>query len=163
MTQEQLQDLLLDPIFQFNFKVQKCNPFLFDPIRFSFQNQYGTRDYYTFKSRNTEQDTITNENFYKTIGTWNEGTFTIPNHERGFTTYSQDVITEMTAETDWISQDESDFLRELYKSPDIKIIYRDQIIPVVITSTTWDEKTIARQKLSRHIISFRLSIKPTTI
>jgi hypothetical protein len=162
MTQQQLQQLLLDEIFTFEFEiVDNCSQF--DPIRFSFMNQYGTRDYFTFTLRNNETDTIERQNYYKNIGSWSEANYNIEPLERGWTTYAADIETNYVAETDWLDDDISRWLRELFLSTDVKVWFEGEFIPVVLTNTTYDVKTIARQKLYRHIITFRHAIKKKVI
>lgn len=162
MEQYQLEQLLLDEIFTFNFEVvENCSQF--DPVRFSFQNQYGTRDYFTFTMRNTEGDSINRENFYKNIGTWTDTNYTIDPVERGWTNYAADIETNYIAETDWLEDDISRWLRELFLSTDVKVWFEGEFIPVVLTNTTYDVKTIARQKLYRHTITFRHAIKKKVI
>jgi hypothetical protein len=162
MEQYQLEQLLLDEIFEFNFEVvENCSQF--KPIRFSFLNPYGTRDYYTFTLRNNETDTIERQNFYKNIGTWSDETYTIPTADRGWTTYSSDIETDYVAETDWLDEDISLWLRDLFLSTDVKIWFQGEFIPVVLTNTTYDVKTIARQKLFRQTITFRHAIKKKVI
>ena len=125
---------------------------VFDPVRVSFVNQYGVKDYFTFDKRNTYTVESQRTNYQQVLGSWNSATFSIDPMGRGLRTFSTALTERMTMETDWLNDDESLYLKELYTSPHINLYYKGQWIPAVITSKVYDEKTVARQKLYRYTL-----------
>lgn len=158
-TQSELNSALLDEIFRFEFRIKSnCSPF--KPMRFSFRNAYGMRDYITFNMRNTEVEDIQREMFYKNIGTWNQATYTIPSMDRGHQVFATNVEKLYTAQTDFMDQDKSPWLLELFRSPDVKVFFDGDFFPVVITSQQYEVKDFSRENLFRYTIEFRSAYKP---
>ena len=130
----------------------------FEPIQLSFMNEFGVRDYYTFTKRNTLTENITRNNFQRDAGTWSASSFSIQPWERGEQTFNTQVVTNMTVSTDWLTDDVSKWLERLFVSPDVKIWYNDEWRAVTLTSTTYNEKTVARDnKMFRHELSLQFS------
>jgi hypothetical protein len=158
-TQSQLNSALLDEIYRFDFKiVSNCSPF--KPVRFSFRNAYGVRDYITFNMRNTEVESIEREMFYKNVGTWDKATYTIPEMDRGHQVFATNVEKLYTAQSDFIDEDKSRWILELFRSPDVKVFFDGDFFPVVITSTSYEVKNYMRENLFRYTIEFRSAYKP---
>ena len=147
--------------YQATFNIQDdCTPF--DPIRISFLNQYGMRDYYTFDRRNTYTVDTNRSNYKQVLGTWSSDTFSIDQVGRGLRTFSSEIEELMMLSTNWMDDETSKWLQELFTSPHI-LIYKDgQWEPCVINSKTYDERTKARQKMYRYDISVRYS-NPKTV
>ena len=129
----------------------------FDPIRVSFLNQYGVKDYFTFDKRNTYTVEDTRKNYKQSLGSWNSAAFAIDQMGRGLRTFASSLKERMTMETDWLTDDVSIYLQELFTSSHINIEYQGQWTPVVITSKVYDEKTVAREKLYRYTLEIEYS------
>jgi len=125
----------------------------FDPIPLSFMNQYGVKDYFMFDRRNEVLVNSTRNNYYRTLGTWSSDTFTIDPHGRGATTFSEQILTELTVSSDWMSDDESKWLEELYTAPTVSAYIDGDWEPCVVKTVNYEQKTIARQKMFRHTIT----------
>ena len=159
LTQSGLNDLLLDEIYRFDFTLtDRCAPF--SRVRFSFRNAFGQRDYFTFTMRNTENFSIEREMFYKNVGTWNSASFTIDPLDRGHSIYATNVEQVFTAQTDFIDEDKSNWLKELFTSPEVMCFQNGEFIPVVITTASYEVKNYARENLFRYTIEYIHSIKP---
>jgi len=146
-----------DVIYSANFEIDdECSKF--DPVTVSFMNQYGVKDYYTFDRRNTRRVTANRNNYDKMLGTWNSTSFTIHDYDRGRTTFSTAITTEMTLQTNWLTDAVSEWMQELYTSPSVSIFIDGQWEPVTITTQTYEEKTEARNnRLFQHEIAVRYS------
>ena len=144
-----------DVIYSANFEItDECSKF--DPITVSFMNQYGVKDYYTFDRRNTRQVNTTRNNYDKSLGSWSSSSFSIDQTGRGRTTFSSEVQTEMTLQTNWLTDAVSEWMQELYTSPSVMIYVDGQWEPVTIETMTYEEKTEARNNiLYQHEISVR--------
>ena len=58
-------------------------------------------------------------------------------------------------QTDWMQDNVSEWLRELYISPSVMAYIDGQWEPVVITTATYNEKTYARDQLFQHEITVK--------
>jgi hypothetical protein len=131
----------------------------FEPIQISYMNKYGVRDYWTWTKRNTLQIQTERDTFYRDLGTWGSGTWSANSWDRGTQVFNQIGRTQMTLSTDWISQNDAFALEQLFTSPDIKAYINDQWIAATVTSTTYDQKTHAREvNLIRYEIQIEFSI-----
>jgi len=156
----ELADYLDAEIYSRRFDVTEyCTPF--EPIRLSFVNQYGMKDYYTFDKRNTYTVETKRQNYLETLGTWEASTFTIPQQGRGFRTFASEISETMSLSTNWVDTDVAKWMQELFTSPSVMIYKAGQWEPCVITSNTYQEMTKARQKLFRYEISVQYSNQKT--
>lgn len=162
LTQSGLLEIRKDEIFRWNFTLKE-NCLRYEKIRFCFQNNYGMTDYYTFELKNTETDTIQRGNFYKNVGEYNTANYSVDEYDRGYTMFSANIETDYTCETDYLDEDISVWLRSLFLSKSIFVVMEGVLFPVVITTTSFDIKTLAREKLIRHTIQFRKSVKNRVI
>lgn len=155
----ELLDYIGEKIYEATFRpYDACTPF--EPIRLSFLNQYGMKDYYTFDRRNTKQVNTNREDYQANLGTWSDSSWAIFPTERGRRTFSSEIQTEITLSTDWMTDEESRWLQELYTSPVVYMFSTEEpgaYEPVVITSSTYEEKTYNRNRFFQHTITVRLS------
>lgn len=140
------------------FKVEEeCSRF--EPIQLSYMNKYGVRDYWTWTKRNTLQIQTERDTFYRDLGTWGSSGWDANTWDRGTTVFNQIGRTRMTLSTDWISESEALVLEQLFTSPDVKAYINDQWIAVTVSSTTYDQKTHAREvNLIRYEIQIEFSV-----
>jgi len=59
--------------------------------------------------------------------------------------------------TDWIKDEEAQDLMELFRSPDVYIIKDDEIYPIIITTTSYIEKTVKNDRLFNYKIDFQMA------
>jgi hypothetical protein len=136
--------------------VDNCSPF--EPMRLSFLNEFGGRDYYTFTKRNTYTEDVKRNNYFRDAGSWSSSSFTINSHERGTQTFNSTATANMFVSTDWVSDDISIWLEKLYTSPEVKLYYNGQWIAVNITTSNYQQKTVARDnKVFRHELNLEFS------
>lgn len=152
----ELADYLGEEIYSARFDVvEYCTPF--EPIRLSFVNQYGMKDYYTFDKRNTYTVETNRTNYLDTLGSWQASTFDVSPTGRGFTTFASEIKETMSLSTDWVDDATAIWMQELFTSPSVLIYKGGQWEPCVITSNAYQEMTKARQKLFRYEISVQYS------
>ena len=145
-----------DVIYRADFVIEDaCTAF--DPITVSFMNQYGVRDYHTFDRRNTRTTTTSRNNYNKTLGSWSASSFSIDPVGRGKTTFSSEVVTNMTLSTNWMDDETSKWLEELFVSPSTMIYVDGAWEPCVITTTNYDQRTYARSSMFQHEIEVEFS------
>ena len=128
--------------------------------RFAFLNELGGWDYFTFEYADGKSDTITRETYDKTFVPYNTTTNSAPYNmsNRGSEVYSISYKESRVAESDYLSQAEADWLRELVESPEVYIQSGTDFLPVVITDTNFTYKTNPRsQKLYRLTIRYTMA------
>jgi len=141
-------DLIYQAAFELDASCEK-----FEPVTVSFMNQYGVKDYYTFTKRNTRQVATDRTEYTKTLGTWSADTFSIGETDRGRKVFSSTAKTEMTLMSDWLTDAQSLWLKEMFASPSVNIYIDGQWEPCVLTTATYEEKTYARNFLFQHEIT----------
>ena len=145
-----------DIIYEATFTVDDtCERF--DPVTVSFVNQYGVKDYMDFKKRNTSTTNTNRNNYTKVLGSWSSDSFAIDQHGRGKTTFSSDAMTRVTLSTDWMEDSVSTWLQELYISPSVQLYINGQWEPCTITTSSYSEKTYARNQLFQHELTVEFS------
>lgn len=75
-------------------------------------------------------------------------------YDRGRTVYNTDVTTTYRAISNWMSEDDANYLRELFSSGDVYRVYDGNIIPVIVTTTTYEPKQTINEKLISVEINF---------
>ena len=132
----------------------------FEPIQFSWINSLGTSDYYTFYKRNTETDNIQRNNYYQLPGSWSGSTYEVYPYNRGSRTYSTQIVQSWTAQTDYMSELEGEYLRSLFLSPSVNIYWDGKWQSVELTSNQYEYQTFGRDKLFRYTITFNTANNP---
>jgi len=128
--------------------------------RFAFLNELGGYDYYSFDLAHTKQDNITRETYEQTFVPYSTTTnaATYDKSRRGSKVYSISYEETRTAESDYLTQEQADWLRELVESPEVYIQEGTDFVPVVITNSNFTYKTNPRtQKLYTLSIQYKLS------
>jgi len=119
---------------------QSCSRY--DNVRLAWRNRLGAWDYMNFRGKSTESVDITSEEMESVPGTWDSGTYSYGNYERGKETLYTEATRKLVINSDYLNQDEAQWLEELFTSTDIQIIDDNSIIyPVVITNKTYTKKT----------------------
>ena len=145
-----------DVIYSQTFQVaDPCSKF--DDVTVSFVNQYGVKDYFTFDRRNTYGVNTSRQEYYQTTGSWSDATFSIDQHNGGSTVFSSEIETQMTLSSNWMDDNTSAWLEELYKSPSVQVYYNGQWEPAVITSNNYQQKTYSRDKLFQHVLQVKFA------
>ena len=156
----EVEDYLLDMIYEMRYDIVSYDCQKFEPIRLSFINSVGTHDYYTFYKRNTETDNITRNNYYQLPGTWSSTTYTVYPHNRGSRTFSTQIVQSWTAQTDYMTEQEGDFLKSLFLSPSVNMYWDGKWQSIELTNNTYEYQTWGRDKLFRYTITFNTSVNP---
>lgn len=153
------------------FVIDDCNPSGFGRWRFSWLNNLGGRDWFNFTRRNTEKYNNKTETYYRepkwvsnsiygvtsSIDTVSPATF-------GDMVSNKTIETTYTAMTDWITEEQSEFLKGLFNSPHVIGYDPNNAGPYLVTikSNSYEVQTYARQKLFNYEIEFTLGQPITT-
>ena len=140
-------------------KEEVCNDF--DPIRFSWVNEYGFMDYYSFDKKNVKSVNTKRNTYLKEPNDYNSATFSVGIGSRGITTYSQKSEETYEANTGYMTDAEAETLQYLFRSPDVRVqsnrFNTEEYLPVVVTDAKWMEKTNRVDRLFQYTVRFKLA------
>jgi hypothetical protein len=138
----------------------ECNDY--SHIQFAWQNSLGYRDQFTFTKRVNHNTNTRNNNFLKGAADYNGTNYSVDLQDRGYTTYSQKIENDFTVMSNYMNDEEAQLLKHLHQSAEVKVRfasgpYANQWVPVVITKTSYNQKTIRKDKLFQYTVNFRLA------
>jgi hypothetical protein len=139
----------------------------FQPIRFTWLNPLGGRDWYTFMKRNTFVQQASRSTLYKLPGYWSAAAYSVYDNQParyGTTVFRNDLANSWTASTDWLTEQESAWLREMFASPSVFAYLPDRTQPVgiIIQDAEYTVQTIRRENLFQYFVSFVESLPGNT-
>ena len=141
-------------VYRVDNVIDECNDFA--PVQLSWLNSKGFRDYFYFSKRTDESINIVKNNYERIEGTWGSDTFEVPTYSRGNTTFSQELTKKRTINTRYLSDEEAQYLKYLFISPDVRVRYNNETnwIPITITDTRWTERTFRKDKFFQYTINY---------
>jgi hypothetical protein len=131
--------------------------------RFAFINKLGVWDYYTATLVKTESETYTQDTFEQEFINYSttDGSVPFNKSRRGTTIYNKSITKNFSAQTDWLTTEQADWLIELFNSPSVYVQYEGGFVPIIVTNTTAQKKTNPRgQKLFTYRIQYQYANKP---
>ena len=141
---------------RYNIEGPACD---YDGVRFAWKNQFGVWDYYTFTLQSDSAFTIERNSFGKTFVDYSTTSTTVAydRERRGATQFYNGLDQTRTANSNWLTQAEADWLRELFFSANVYQQTGGNLFPIVITSANVIEKTNPR---TQKVFQFQLEFKP---
>lgn len=129
--------------------IQNCSPYT--NVRIMFLNRLGGYDYYNF---NYDSKIVTNINrttYNKTLA------YNYQIGDRGRTVLTIDAEDQVTVNTDFISEYDYAWLKELITSPEVFVIDEVRMLklPIIITDTAWEQKTRLREKVFNLVMTYQ--------
>jgi hypothetical protein len=132
----------------------------YDGKRFAFINNYGVFDYFNFTLA-TNQSTALDTGLYKqSFVPYSTTTNTVPyNRERrGTNSYYTNITENIQVYSDWLTQEEADWLGQLFYSPNVFVQEGGIWLPIIITDTQFLTKTNPRsQKNFNYVVNYTLA------
>ena len=133
----------------------------YEGTRFAFLNELGGWDYMTFPFANGKSDTIERKTFKQSFVDYSGASNYIVGYDktrRGTNVYAIDYDETRTAESDYLTQEEADWLRELVESPNVFVQSGTDFLPIVIETADYSYKTNPRtQKMYRLSLTYKLA------
>jgi hypothetical protein len=164
-TNSQSLQARISEVVEYYFMDANC---LSDPIHFLFLNQQGIWDTYTFDRKNIR--TLAKENVvYGQSPIRNSPVYNPFFYSQRDTIYDQTITEEVTAQTNFMEENDRIIVEELFKSTSVYLI-KDYIspvnpqpqysltpylIPIVITNTTFEDYKERYNKLYQYTLTFR--------
>ncbi len=132
----------------------------YNGVRFAWKNEFGVWDYYNFTLQSNASNNIERVAYKQSFVPYNSVN-TSPAYDkqrRGTKQVVNKVNRVRTANSDWLTQAEADWIRELFFSTNVFIQDGSEFIPVVINDATLNEKTNPRtQKVFQYAINFEVA------
>jgi len=126
---------------------------LYNSVRVSFMNSFGHYEYFTFTLDYKESYDINKKEYTKI----NDGA---NSQFLGYQSkvFAQDVMVKGLLNSNWISESEYYYLKDLLLSPNAYIVDVNGFIPILITDTNYSLKTNVRDRLFNLQINFKYAI-----
>lgn len=139
--------------------IDDTNCWGFEPIRFTWMNQLGGRDWFTFIKRNTFVQQSSRTTLYKLPGYWSAASYSVFDNQParyGTTVFQNNLMNTWTASTDWLTEEQSAWLREMFASPSVFAYLpgRTQPVGIIIQDAEYSVQTIRRENLFQYFVSF---------
>lgn len=134
--------------------VENCSPY--ENFRIMFLNSLGKMDYWNFNWLSKDMYNVERTEFKKTL----EAFYSIG--DRGQTILSQNVQRTFYLSSDWITEYESGYLKELIYSPEVYWVYNGNYYPLIITNTQYEKRTYLKDKLFCISIDVKLAYREAT-
>lgn len=119
----------LSPIYTYNL-LDACSKY--PTLNVYFQNKWGAYDSFIFNKKSTKNDSINRKTYQKQdryINTYNS-------YDPAIRTYDSEIKTKHTLRTDWITEDQLNWLSELVESNNVQFSYDSEFILGVKASLT---------------------------
>jgi len=132
----------------------------YNGTHFAFINKLGVLDYYRATLVDTQTEKFERETYKAPYINYSNSSTTLGYDaaRRGDTQYYASFENNYTAETDWLTQEQADYLFELFESPLVYVQRGDKWLGCVLTNGTEEYKTNPKgQKIFKFTIQYKLS------
>lgn len=168
-----INDNTEDVFTTYHFKNGECTNY--DRTRFAFINKLGTWDYYNIDlplrkrtklgKKTTTRTHLQYQSIYANDRGVQDPTLATPiydSDDRGLDLYYTDFEDTFRIQTDWLVEEQANWLTEMFNSPNVYIQIGSYFQPVNITSKEYKWKTNPRgQKVFQYFIEYSLSNQRT--
>lgn len=120
----------------------------YELITLAFLNKLGGIDYWHFNLLSKYQSKIKRDIIQKVLK------YNYAIGDRGIQVINQDIQEEWTINTDYMSDDEALFIKELVESPEVYYLDGTNMLPVIITSDTYEFKSTLNNILIQYTLTF---------
>ena len=120
----------------------------YELITLAFLNKLGGIDYWTFNLLSKYQSRVNRTTIQKVLQ------YNYKIGDRGRQVISQNILEEWTINSDYLSDDEALFIKELIESPEVYYLDGINMLPIIITSDTYDFKSTLNNILIQYTITF---------
>lgn len=134
----------------------------YEKIQLIFMDKMGSFIPFTFNMVNRNNKTINRTDFQQHYGTYAPATnnWNYKTYDRGRKTLDIVVIETYTINSNWVNQETSNYLMELFESPEVYWLKEDgTIVAINITSTDTERKQIINDQVINYTLTLELSNK----
>jgi len=126
----------------------ECN--VGDTYQLIFQNKMGGYDTFSFTAPSDKSYQITTRDmFKKKFGEWILNKYEYKPYQRGTTQYNTIYKDQIVIKSDWLTEEESEWLHELVTSPDVYMVIdgREELLAINIIDAQYQVKQYAKDQL----------------
>ena len=127
-------------------------------VRLKWKNRFGQFDFHNFNLVSREAFSTRIKTFQRQIGSWAQPTLSYENYDSATQNYSADSTQTLTVNSDYISEDYNEILKQLLVSDEIYWMYDeagDDLRPITITTNSINFKTNVVDKLIQYSFDFQ--------
>ena len=130
----------------------------YDDVRFMFMNRLGQFDFYTANLVSRKNINVTRNTYTQTLP------YNYVQGDRGKTVISLDAQETYTVVSDWMSEQTSDWLTEIFTSPEVYILDNDTgaITPIVIDNATVEQQKKNNGQLINYTFEYSKAVMINT-
>jgi hypothetical protein len=144
-----------------SFKISnRCSKY--DKMQILFMDKAGSFLPYTFNKVNREIRNITRTDYQQHYGNYAPATnnWSYNSWDRGRKNLDTQVVEQYTLNSDWVNQSTSDYLMELFESPEAFLVKPDgTIVAISITVQSVERKQTINEQVINYVLTFELSNK----
>ncbi len=133
----------------------------YDSYRVHFLNKFGGFDSFTFNKISKQNESIERKQYKKVYGS-TSGRWSYNKYDRGAINYNTSIKDTLTLNSDWITEDESEWLEQLIVSPEVYLDINNELIAVNITNGSYEKKKTVNDKIFNLTIEVEYSQKRFT-
>lgn len=126
----------------------------YTPKVLAWQNRFGTWDYYSFQMKSTRNISMERGLYVTPHGDYSGSSYSYQTWERGRTTFGVKAYERVTVNSDYLTDEEYEWLEELLTSKEVYEI-GTTTRAVVIEDTSFDIKTGVNDKLRQLAVKYR--------
>ena len=156
----QIKDSLSNPISEEITFLIDTECYRFTQKRLMWLNRLGGWDFFTFNMRSDVTTNINRNEYKRNLRSYNStsGLYNYSMGDRGYTTYIVDANDTETVFSNWIKDDELQWLEELYTSPEVYLIEdTNNMMPINITDESFTRGNRENFGLTSYQISYKHS------
>ena len=127
-------------------------------VRLKWKNRFGQFDFHNFNLVSREAFSTRIKTFQRQIGSWAQPTLSYENYDSATQNYSADSTQTLSVNSDYISEDYNEILKQLLVSDEIYWMYDeagDDLRPITITTNSINFKTNVVDKLIQYSFDFQ--------
>ena len=130
-----------------------------DSVSICFLDRKGSFISKEFQLGRTYIEENNKKEFKKPTGSFNGSNFTYNTFDRGITVYDVDVTQKFTANSNWISEPDADYLREIFSSPEVYWNNNGEFLPIIITNKFYKIPSITIDHIFNVAIDFEMAFR----
>jgi hypothetical protein len=126
-------------------------------VRIKWKNRFGQFDFMNFNMVNRQSFSTERKTYQPQLGSWESSTLSYQNYDTANTAYIVDSKQSIQVNTNWLSEDYNDILKQLLVSDEIYWLYDEvNVRPLSITTSDIQFKTGVVDKLIQYSFEFQL-------
>lgn len=150
---------IVGELYRFNVVDSECDDD--NHIQVSWVNSFGFRDYFTFTKKNDYRIKTKQDTYHQLDADWSGPTIEVNSYNRGERVFNKSQEVEYTATTKLLTDNEAEYLKNLYLSPDVKVRFAGDTnwTPVILTDSEYTQRRYRYDKAFQFTINFKLANK----